>query len=98
MTLLQYFKAKDCHLLKANSSLSEQIPKSSLLSANKEVKKVINTIKDCRRGPYKKYPPKAKAGIAKYAAIHGVTSALHHHAKIFPSLKESTVRTWRNLN
>ena len=77
MTLLQYFKSKDNCLPKADSSLSEHIPKSSLLSANKEVKKVIDCMKDCRRGPYEKYPPKVKASIAKYAALHGVASALY---------------------
>ena len=54
-------------------------------------------MKDCRRGPYKNYPLKVKASIAKYAAIHGVASALYCHVRGFPALKESTVRTWRNL-
>ena len=60
-------QVKEYHLPKANRSLSEKI---------QGVNKVITTIKDCRRGPYEKYPPKAKANIAKYAAIHGVAFAL----------------------
>ena len=31
------------------------------------------------------------------AAVHRVVLALRHLAQQFPALKESTVRTWRNL-
>ena len=58
---------------------------------------MINTIKDCMKGPYEKYLPKAKAGIAKYEKIHGVASTLHHHAKDFPSLKEKYNKNMEKL-
>lgn len=96
MTLLQYFKLKDYCLPKADSLLSEQMPKSSLLAMHKEVKNVIDSIKDCRRSPYIKYLPKVKASIAKYATAHGVVSAVRHYTRV-PCLEKSTVRTWRNL-
>ena len=35
--------------------------------------------------------------MAKYASEHGVAAALRHYVKKFPELKESTVRTWRNV-
>ena len=54
MAVLKYLKLKDNHLPKADSSLSEQIPKSSLLAANKEVRKAIDCMKDRRRGAYTK--------------------------------------------
>ena len=50
-----------------------------------------------KRGPYVKFSQQAKIAVAKYAAEHGVAAALRRFVKRFPELKESTIRTWRNV-
>ena len=50
-----------------------------------------------KRDPYVKFLQQAKVSVAKYASEHGVAAALRHYNKKFPELKESTVRTWRNV-
>ena len=41
-----------------------------------------------------KYTEEEKMKIVKYAASHGVASALRYFRKDFPNLTESTVRPW----
>ncbi len=48
------------------------------------------------RGQYAKLTPEQKAEVGKRAAEHGIASTIRYYAKRFP-LKESSVRTWRNL-
>lgn len=52
-----------------------------------------------RRGSYEKFTPEIKSQIAKRAAEHGVASTVRYYSGRFlkKQLKESTVRTWRNL-
>ena len=50
-----------------------------------------------KRGSYVKFSQQAKVSVAKYASEHGVAAALRHYNKKFLELKESTVRTWRNV-
>ena len=50
-----------------------------------------------KRGPNVKFSQQAKMSVVKYASKHGVAAALCHYINKFPELKESTVRTWRNV-
>ena len=53
---------------------------------------------DKKRLPYLKAIPTQKILVARYAAENGITNAIRHFQKDFPanSLKESTIRGWRN--
>ena len=78
--------------------LSTVIPASSIAAANEEVKKIVTTGENKNeRGPYVKFSNEAKLVIARYAAENGIAASLRHFASRFPDLKESSVRTWRNL-
>lgn len=78
-----------------NGSLSKKIPSSAITSANVEVKKVVDS-KNCGRGPYTKLSANVKAELGKHAAENGVAATLRRYLKDYPSLKESSVRTWRD--
>ena len=54
MALLQYFK-KSSLLPNPNGPLSERMPSSSIASANKEVKNLLDGDKKPTRGQYAKY-------------------------------------------
>ena len=77
------------------------VPSTTIAAANKVVSKITSeskaTPKKKPRGEYAKFMPQFKAGIGKRAAEHGVVSTLRHYVRDHPTLKESTVRTWKNV-
>ena len=78
--------------------LSGKVPSSSILSANKEVRAVLNASKPRKRlrGSYDSFNPEEKAKIAKKAIENGVTKTVVKYNRELQdkTLKESTVRTW----
>ena len=82
-------------------SLLSEIPASTIASANVEVRKAIDEGTDGRdgkhsHGSYIKLSAKAKVDLGKYAVVNGVAATLRKYSKRYPSLKESSVRTWRD--
>lgn len=82
--------------------LSKEVPSSSIRKANEEVKATLEKQKETKkRGPYQtqSLPADEKLKIAKYASLHGTTAAIRTFKKEMPelTLKESTVRTWRDI-
>ena len=77
--------------------LSHHIP-SSLASANKEVKQLVDASSKKDSGKYAVYTEEEKLKKAKRAAEMGVTNTIQHFQKklVERPLKESTVRTWMN--
>ena len=75
------------------------MPSSAIVAANKEVKKVQDdkTSKSGKCGPYSKFSPQIKAEVGKQAAECGVAAVLRNNSKKYPDLKESTIRTWKNV-
>jgi len=72
----------------------------SLAAANKEVH-VMNTGMDeilLMRGLYEYLDDEERAQIHRYAADNGVTAAVRHYEKLYPTrkVKESSVHTWRD--
>ena len=111
MSLFKYFKRSDPaeHVLpKPDGPLVTQMPSSSIVAANKEVKAVLEsssgqsneqkTEKSSKRGHYDFYSPEEKASIGKRAIEHGVTATIRYYSQKYPkrpALKESSVRTWK---
>ena len=94
MALYKYFTTTN----KLPDPLSKTIPASYIASANAEVRNLIEREeKTCKRGHYAKYTPEVRAVVGKYAAEHGVAATVRHYVKKYPELKESSVRTWRNV-
>lgn len=103
MVLLKYFK-KSTVLPNPNGPLSDRMPSSAIISANKEVESLLTQGQDGsssaqstrKRGRYHSYTEEEKARIAKRAAEFGVASTIRHFSKEFVDrqLKESTVREW----
>ena len=60
---------------------------------NKEVIALVNSNTMGKRSPYLKVMAEQKATIGKYAAEHGIITAICHFVAEFPkgALKESTV-------
>ena len=100
MALLKFLKLDPAKrgLLHPSGPLSTVIPALSISAANEEVKKVV-TIGENKneRGPYVKFSNEAYLVIARYAAENGLAASLRHFVSCFPYLKESSIRTWRNL-
>ena len=102
MVLYKYFHPQEqnnCLLPKPDGPLSAVMPSSSILTANKEVKTILDCSNDCKkkRGNYEHFSITDKGKIAKYAAENGVTAAIRQLSHNFPGclLKESSVRTWK---
>ena len=78
--------------------LSGKVPSRSILSANKEVRAVLNASKPRKRlrGSYDSFTPEEKAKIAKKAIENGITkTAVKYNRELQDrTLKESTVCTW----
>ena len=55
-------------------------------------------VSENKRGAYEKITPDCRARIAKYTAENGIAAAIRHFKKnsYLPSLKESTIRGWKN--
>ena len=96
MSLLKNFKRSDPtkHVLpKPDGPLATQMPSSSIVAANREVKAVLESspgqsnekkpAKSSKRGHYDSYSPEERASIGKRAAEHGVTATIRY------------IRTWK---
>ena len=103
MALLKYFKRKgslDCNdrdrgkdfpLPDPEGPLSSGIARDAIREANKEI------LERRTRSPYLKATSEQKLIVGKYASENGVVSAIRRYQKDFDgSLKESTVRGWRD--
>ena len=107
MSLLKYFKSAKSGegvLPNPDEVLASQLPSSTISAANKEVKAVMeqstSTSNGSKRGKYDHYTPKDKVEIAKRASEHGFAATIRYYGRKRPerpALKESTVRTWKNL-
>ena len=100
-SLYKYFKREKNRVMMAFQiprELSGKVPLSSILSANKEVRAVLNASKPRKhlRGSYDSFTPEEKAKIAKKAIENGVTKTVVKYNRELQhrTLKESTVRTW----
>lgn len=100
MALLKYFK-KSSLLPNPEGPLSDQVPSKAILSANKEVEKLVVSedspvLPTGKQGQYLSYTDEEKAKITKRAAEFGVINTLNFFSKEYSDhpLKESTVRTW----
>ena len=103
MALFKYFKKSA--LPNPDGPLSNHIPSTSIIAANKEVQPVLdsqasesNHNSSRKRGHYANYTDAEKTKVGKRAAEMGVTSTIRYFEKDFTDrpLKESTVRTWKN--
>jgi hypothetical protein len=89
-------------LPKADGPLATQIPSSTISAVNKEVKAVLPssaTAKQPERGKYDHYSQDEKTEIAKRANEHGIAATIRFYGRKHPehpTLKESTIRTWKN--
>lgn len=103
MSLYRYFsKVKpDPDLPDPSGPLSKEVPSSSIAAANSKVSAVMleqvqESEKETKsRGKYAKFSAEKKAEVERRASEHGIASTIRYYAK--DSLKESTVRTWRNV-
>ena len=77
--------------------MSREIPSSAITAANSEVKAILGNESKKGRGHYHKLSPEIKADLGKYASVNGVAATLRRYSKTYPSLKESSVRTWRDV-
>ena len=93
MALLKYFK-KSTVLPNPDGPLSDRMPSSAIISANKEVESLLTQVKDGsssaqsttvtrKRGCYHSYTEEEKTRIAKWAAEFGVASTIRHFSKEF---------------
>ena len=98
MSLLKFFKPSNSNLPQPEGCLATVMPSSSIMAANREVKKVLNEPAESttRRGTYEYFTSEEKALIGKRAAEFGIRASIHYFSKKFPgrSLKESSVRMW----
>lgn len=98
MALYKYFK-KTSVLPNSNGFLSNRVPSSAILEANKKVKPLLKESGSSSkkpRGEYLVYTNQEKLMVGRRAAEMAVTSTLRFFARDFAAcpLKESTVRTW----
>ena len=98
MALYRYFKAsQDTKLPDPRGPLSKEVPSTAIAAANNEVKHVVELQRGKTRGTYTKFTPEQKAEVGKRAAEHGVAATVCYYKKWFPGIKESSVRTWKNV-
>ena len=96
MALYRYFKQhSNDELPDPQGPLSIEVPSTSIVSANEEVRRVVSK-EPAKRGPYAKFTAEQRAEIGKRAAEYGIVAAIRYYSKKYPDLKESSVRTWKN--
>ena len=92
MALYRYFKQhSDDQLPDPQGPLSIEVPSTSIVSANEEVRHVVSK-EPAKRGPYANFT----AEIGKRAVEYRIVAAIRYYLKKYPDLKESSVRTWKN--
>ena len=98
MSLLKFFKPSISNFPKPEGCFATVMPSSSIVAANREVKKVLDEPAESttRRRTYEHFTSKEKALIGKRATEFGIIASIHYFSKRFPghSQKESSVRTW----
>ena len=79
--------------------LSKEIPSTSITAAVEAAMQIKETCgnEKKRRGHYQKLSPEIKAELLKYSSINGVAATLRRYSKTYPGLKESSIRTWRDV-
>lgn len=88
------WKNSEVALLDSCGELSKIFVPSAIVEANNEVKDVLS--RGSKQALYFKTTPEMKAVITKYASENG--SIQHFEKQFVPnSLKESTIRGWKNL-
>ena len=92
MALYKYFKRQSLP-----SSEETNLGEIMTREANAAVQAVLNDDGRVKGGKrkYTHYMPEQRAKIAKYATENGNTAAVRHFAQEFPSLGESTVRSFK---
>ena len=93
MALFRYFKN---NLPDPHGPSAQSVPSTSIAAANSEVRSVIESENNKKRGQYAKYTPEQKAMIGKRAVEHGAFAAVRYYIRNFSNLNENTVRDWRN--
>ena len=94
MSLLQYFKRKNCALPDPDGGFAAVVPPQIIISANNQVRTTQD--KESKRGPYQIIADATEqAKIGKYASFHGVAATLRHFKGL--GLKDSTVQYWKNF-
>lgn len=105
MALLKYFSLKRSTLPNPNGPLSKVLPSEGIKSANTVVEEVLKENNSQNkaggtgsRGTYEHFTADEKAKIAKKAAENGVAATVRYYSDCFHgrSLKDSSVRTWRD--
>ena len=92
MALFRYFKKENTKLPDPHGPLAQSVPSTSIEAVNSEVRSVIESHNNKKRGQYGKYTQQQKAMIGQRAAEHGVVAAVQYYIKDFPNLKENTVQ------
>ena len=70
--LFRYFKREKNNLPYPHGPLAQSVPSTSIAAANSEVRSVIESQNNKKRGQYAKYTPEQKSMIGKRAAVHVV--------------------------
>ena len=97
-TILHYYQptSQSDSLPVPHSPLARVIPSAAIESANREVQAVLDEAKSRKRGPYRKFSPKKRAEIGKFAVENGVLAAARKYSKVFGKpINESTVRQFK---
>ena len=89
MALYRYFKQhSNDKLPDPQGPLSIEVPSTSVVSANEEVRRVVSK-EPAKRGPYTKFTAEQTAEIGKRAADYGIVAAIRYYSKKYPDLRES---------
>ena len=72
-----------------------EVPSTSIISVNKEVRHVVSK-EPAKSGPYAKFTAEQRAEIGMQAGEYGIVAAIRYYSKKYPDLKESRVHTWKN--
>ena len=100
-TILHYYQptSQSDSLPVPHGPLARVIPSTAIESANREVQTVLDEAKSRKRGPYRKYSPKERAEIGKFAVENGVLAAARKYSKVFGKpINESTVHQFKQMD
>ena len=99
MALLKYLKSKKSPLPDPEGPLSVHVIGQFIEGANEVIRVTLNDKQSTKRSSYLKATPEQKVVIGRYAAENGIVNSIRRFQKDFPndSLKESTVRGWKNI-
>ena len=91
--LTHYFQRRN-----DKQGLPSSVSQTCIDSVNKELSSIKQSVGPNSRGEYIKITAKDRAVIGEYAAKNGIAAAIRHFKRNgqFPSLKETSVRGWKN--